>query len=267
MFLFVSAVVAVSVEAHPPAVCQSPTEPAVALVSRMVANELKNRAEPRLWAYVITSREGNQTVTKDQVETQDGPLYRVLTINGAPLAPEQRRQDDARMEAYLHDPSQQSRLKESHQEDEQKFDRLLRLLPEAFLYDYDGAEGALLRLKFRPNPNYNPPSYEATLIHNMAGTMLIDARQSRLAKVAGRLSAKVEFGFGFLGHIDEGGTIELGRTEVAPSEWKTALAHIEISGRLLLFKTVNKQQYETRSNYRAVASDLRLWQARAVLQR
>ncbi len=33
----------------------------------------------------------------------------------------------------------------------------MRLMPEAFLYDYDGVEGNLVRLKFRPNTNYNPP--------------------------------------------------------------------------------------------------------------
>jgi hypothetical protein len=75
----------------------------------------------------------------------------------------------------------------------------------------------------------------------------------------------VEFGFGLLGHIDNGGTIEIGRVEVGPSQWKTALIHIQLSGRLVLFKTISKQQYETRSDFRAVSGDLSLLEGSQLL--
>ena len=54
------------------------------------------------------------------------------------------------MDRLLHDPSQQLKVKRGHDEDEQKLEKLIRLMPEAFLYDYDGVEGNLVRLKFRP---------------------------------------------------------------------------------------------------------------------
>jgi hypothetical protein len=75
----------------------------------------------------------------------------------------------------------------------------------------------------------------------------------------------VEFGFGFFGHIDNGGTIEIGRSEVGPSQWKTALINIQLSGRLVFFKTINKQQYETRSDFRPVFGDLSLLEASQLL--
>ena len=137
----------------------------------------------------------------------------------------------------------------------------MRLMPEAFLYDYDGVEGNLVRVKFRPNPNYNPPTYEARVVHSLAGTILIDSQQQRLAKLSGQLINPVEFGYGLLGHIDNGGTVEIGRVEVGPLQWKTALIDIQLSGRLVLFKTISKQEYEIRSDFRAVPDDLSLSQA------
>ncbi len=244
---------------------QSFPSPAAGLINEGVANELTDRGQQRKWMYLIDKREGKQTLTEEQVDTKDGPLYRVLAIDGTPLNPDQRQQDNARMDRLLHDPSEQLKSKQGHDEDEQKLEKLMRLMPEAFLYDYDGAEGNLVRLKFRPNSNYSPTTYEARVVHSLAGTIVIDSQQKRLAKLSGQLINRVEFGYGLLGHIDNGGRIEIGRVQVGPAQWKTAVINIQLSGRLVLFKTISKQEYETRSDFRAVSGDLSLLEASQLL--
>jgi len=244
---------------------QSFPSPAAGLINEGVANELTDRGQQRKWMYLIDKREGKQTLTEEQVDTKDGPLYRVLAIDGTPLNPDQRQQDNARMDRILHDPSEQLKSKQGHDEDEQKLEKLMRLMPEAFLYDYDGAEGNLVRLKFRPNSNYSPTTYEARVVHSLAGTIVIDSQQKRLAKLSGQLINRVEFGYGLLGHIDNGGRIEIGRVQVGPAQWKTAVINIQLSGRLVLFKTISKQEYETRLDFRAVSGDLSLLEASQLL--
>ena len=248
-----------------PARDQSSPPPAAELINEVVANELTDRVQQRKWMYLIDKREGKQTLTEEQVETKDGPLYRVLAIDGTPLNPDQLQQDNTRLDRLLRDSSQQLKLKQGYDEDEQKLERLMRLLPEAFLYDYDGVEGNLVRLKFRPNNDYNPPTYEARVAHSLAGTILIDAQQKRLAKLSGQLISRVEFGYGLFGHIDNGGTIEIVRVEVGSSQWKTALINIQLSGRLVFFKTISKQEYETRTHFRVVSGDLSLAEASRLL--
>ena len=248
-----------------PARDQSSLPPAGELISEVVANELTDRVQQRKWMYLIDKQDGKQTLTEEQVETRNGPLYRVLTINGTPLNADQRQQENVRMDRLVHDPGQQLKLKQAHDEDEQKLEKLIRLMPEAFLYDYDGVEGNLVRLKFRPNSNYSPPTYEARVVHSLAGTILIDSQQKRLAELSGKLINRVEFGYGLLGHIDNGGTIEIGRVQVGPAQWKTALINIQLSGRLVFFKTISKQEYETRSDFRAVSGDLSLLEASQLL--
>jgi hypothetical protein len=240
---------------------QSLPSPAAGLINEVVANELTDRTQQRKWMYLIDKREGKQTLREEQVDTKDGLLYRVLAIDGIPLNPDQRQQDNARMDLLLHDPSEQLKFKQGHDEDEQKLEKLMRLMPEVFLYDYDGVEGNLVRLKFRPNPNNTPPTYEARVVHSLAGTILIDLQQKRLAKLSGQLINRVEFGYGLLGNIDNGGRIEIGRVQVGPAQWKTTVISIQLSGRLVLFKTISKQEYETRSDFRAVSGDLSLLEA------
>jgi hypothetical protein len=235
------------------------------LINEVVKNELTDRVQQRKWMYAIDKRQGKQTLTEEQVDTKDGPFYRLLAIDGTLLDPDQRQQDSARIDRLLHDPSQQLKFKRGHNEDEQKLEQLMALMPDAFLYDYDGVEGNLVRITFRPNSNYDPPTYEARVAHSLAGTILIEPQQKRLAKFSGRLINRVEFGFGLFGHIDNGGTIEIGRAEVGPSQWKTALINIQLSGRLVFFKTISKQEYETRSDFGAVCGDLSLLEASRLL--
>ena len=81
-----------------PARDQSPPRPAAELINEVVTNELTDRVLQRKWMYLVDKREGKQTLPEEQVETKDGPLYRVLAIDGTPLDPDQRQHDDARMD-------------------------------------------------------------------------------------------------------------------------------------------------------------------------
>jgi hypothetical protein len=253
---------AVSVTGHDADRSYKPT--ASELVVAVVANELSDREKLRKWLCMIEKRAGKQTLTEVQVETKEGPLYRLLAIDGTALNRDQRQQDDARIGRLMKDPRQLQKLKQAQNEDEIKLEKLITLLPEAFVYDYDGVEDNLLRVKFRPNPQYTPPTYEARVVHSLAGTILIDPEHKRLAKVAGQLMNRVEFGYGLLGRIDSG-TVELGRVPVGPQEWKTAFINIHFSGRLAIFKTISKEQYERRSDFRVVSSELSLSDAKDLL--
>jgi hypothetical protein len=74
--LTIAIVLAVSTAAF--AQDRSPVVPAGQLINAVVQNELSDRVQQRKWMYLIEKREGNQSTTEEQVETKNGPLYRVL---------------------------------------------------------------------------------------------------------------------------------------------------------------------------------------------
>jgi hypothetical protein len=56
-------------------------------------------------------------------------------------------------------------MEQEYRADEQRLQRLIAAMPDAFLYAYDGMTDGNLRLSFRPNPAYNPATYEARVYH------------------------------------------------------------------------------------------------------
>jgi hypothetical protein len=171
-----------------------------------------------------------------------------------------------RQEQLVRDPSQQLAVKKQNDADEVRLENFVRLLPNAFLYAYDGWDGPDVRLSFRPNPAFVPPTMESKTLQSMAGTIMVSLQQKRLARMNGHMVENVDFGFGILGRIAKGGTFEIERIQVSPTHWKTHLVDIHVNGRMLLFKTISKQQHETRSAFEPVSRDLDLGQGEELLQ-
>src|SRR5260370_24790750 len=95
----------------------------------------------------------------------------------------------------------------------------------------------------------------------MSGIGLVDIIEQRLARISATLTQQVDFGYGITGHLRKGGTVEVNRIQLAPGIWKTTSLRIDISGRFVFFKTINKQQDEVHSDFKSAASDTTLLQA------
>jgi hypothetical protein len=236
------------------------------LMKDVVANELTDRTEHSNWMYHVTKTIEKQKLAQIEIETKDGPVHRLLAINDLPVDSVQQKQEAVRQEQLIRDPGQQLAIKKQNEADERRLKEFVRLLPSAFQFRYDGWDGFYVRLNFWPDPTFTPPTMESKALQSMAGTILVNPQQKRLAHINGRLLENVDFGFGLLGRLAKGGTFEIERTQVSASHWKTHLVDINVSGRMLLFQTIGKQQHETRSDFEPVSADLDLRQAEELLQ-
>ena len=244
---------------------QTPAEPSHELIKDVVFNELRARKDEGFWEYRVEKRVGQQNTEEQQIDTQFGPVYRVRARDGKPLSPAQQREETARLKELLHDPGKQAKIKQEHEADEQRLERLMQFMPDAFQCAYDGVENGNLKLKFQPNPAYNPPTYEARIFHALAGEIWVNPTQKRLVRLNGHITGQVDFGFGLLGRIDKGGVFEVRREQVSETQWKTDLVYVNITGRLILFKTIAKDQREVRSDFKPVSPNLSLQNAIGML--
>jgi hypothetical protein len=204
--------------------------------------------------------------TKLVVETRDGMAGLIVSFNDKPLTPEQRQTEDARLSGLIRDPEQLKRKQRTEKEDAERATRIIKALPDAFLYEFDGtvvgnqeigkAGDQLVRLKFRPNPQYNPPSRVEQVLTGMEGYLLIDANQHRLAKIDATLSKEVGFGWGILGHLDRGGHFLIEQAQVIQGDWELTRMSLSFTGKELLFKSLNIKSDEVFSNFRPVSSNL-----------
>jgi len=150
-------------------------------------------------------------------------------------------------------------------------------MPDAFLFDDDGTEPGrpglgkpgdpLVRLKFRPNPKYEPPTRVEEILTGMEGVLLIDPKQLRIARIDGTLFKEVGFGWGILGHLDKGGRFFVEQQDLGDGTWDASRMTLRFTGRILLFKHLDIQSDEVYRDYRPVPTNLTFAQGVEMLKK
>ena len=236
------------------------------LVKAVIHNELSpsDVTEVR-WKYLLVKEVDGKQETREVVETKFGSLDRLIAIAGRPLSAGQERDETERILRLSHNPEEQRKLEQIRKKDAEQSDAFFKMVPEAFLFEYAGKEGNVVKLKFKPNPVFRPPSREAKVLHEMAGEVWVDANQQRLVSINGHLVNEVKFAGGLLGHLEKGGQFAVKRTEVAPAHWEVTEMTVNMEGKALLFKTISVQQKELHRNFERVPDDLTIVDAAAIL--
>ena len=263
---FVLAIVLLSVPAHPQSVPSSQVS-ANNLARRVITNELRFQDDHTNWMYRLEKEQYGKKQVEEIIETKEGSLSRLLSINDHSLTAKQQEEEDQRVQALMTSQSAKRKLQRVLDAETLQGRRLFKMLPDAFVFNYAGGDGNLVRLSFRANPNFRPPSLEARVFHDMEGEMWVDGKQERLAAFNGHLNQDVKFGFGLLGHLDKGGHFEVGQAEVVPGHWDMTSMSVEMTGKALLFKSIGVQKRENRRDFHQVSDDLTLTQAADILNR
>jgi hypothetical protein len=215
--------------------------------------------------YRLEKEQYGKKQVEEIIETKEGSLSRLLSINDQPLTAKQQEEEDQRVRELMTSRSAKRKLQRALEAEILQGRRLFKMLPDAFVFNYAGGDGNVIRLSFRPNPNFNPPSLEARVFHDMEGELWVDCKQERLAAFNGHLTQDVKFGLGLLGHLDKGGHFDVRQAEVVPGHWDMTTMSVEMTGRALLFKSIEVQKRENRRDFRQVSDDLTLTQAVDIL--
>lgn len=225
-------------------------------------------------------RERKETPTGSQtrllVETRDAMVGMAVAYDDRPLNQAQRQGEYGRIQRFIDDPAELERKRRKEKEDADRVRSILKALPDAFLYEYEGTEtgkpgvgkpGAeLVRLKFHPNPKYEPPTRVEQVLTGMQGVVLIDTREQHIARIDGSLFQEVSFGWGILGHLDRGGHFQVDQTDVGDDNWSISRMDLAFTGKILLFKSLNIKSTEIYSDFHPVPSDLTFAQGAQLLR-
>jgi len=203
---------------------------------------------------------------KLMVETTEGTAGLLVESDGKPLTAEQRQAEEARLDALAHNPAELKKRQKAERDDAERTIRIVKALPDAFLYEAEGKESGreglgspgdeLVRLGFRPNPSYNPPTRTEQVLMGMRGYVLIDASQKRIAKIDGTLFKDVTFGWGIFGRLDKGGRFVVQQGAVADRDWEITRMDISFTGKELVVKKILIQSNDSFSDFRPAPPNL-----------
>lgn len=249
---------------------QPPNVPATELVRQTVARELAAANASGHYMYRIDKQTPHGSETRDMVETRKWLIGRLVLKNGQPLPPAQRQREDERLRDLLTNPAHLERFQIEAHKDEARVRRMIKSLPEAFHFQYDGTEKngsgrELIRLKFGPNANLTTRSLELRVLQGMEGTMLIDPVDERLVRVEAELFRDVDFGWGIFGRIRRGGSFLLEQQGVGSDRWAITTLAMHYSSRIVLFVNTRTDSVSKASNFRRMSNDLTLQQGLELL--
>jgi hypothetical protein len=247
------------------------------LVRRAVANEIKSTDQTARCMFREHKETPNGSQTKLMVQTRDAMVGMVVAYNGRPLSPDERQGEYGRIQRLLDNPAELDRKRRKEIEDSERVRSILKALPDAFLYEYDGSDTGrpgmgkpgdpLVRLKFRPNPKYEPPTHVEQVLTGMQGIVLIDPQKQHIARIDGTLFQEVGFGWGILGHLDRGGHFLVDQTDVGDDNWSISRMELAFTGKVLLFKSLNIKSTEIYSDFHPVPTDLTFAQGAQLLKK
>jgi hypothetical protein len=240
------------------------------LVQRALSNETRAAADSQHpMRYRLRKETPRLSSIKEICETKDGAVARLLAINDAPLSAADEEKEQARLNALLADPGKQRHRKQSQDDDTARAMKVLRALPSAFVFQYSGAGqasgGPVEKYTFKPNPRFDPPDLETSVLKQMTGEIWIDVDQERVVRLEGHLQQDVDIGWGILGRLNKGGWILLEQADVADRQWRTVHFQMSISGRVL-FKTRVFDTTEDESQFVPVPVGLKYQQAIQILR-
>ena len=257
---------------------QLPTPSPAELVRRAVRNEIRQNSDSRAYfMFKDRKKTARSAQTKLVVETQDAAAGLVIEQDGQPLTRQQQQAEAARLENYVGNPAELAKKRKQEREDADRTLRIVKALPDAFLYDADGTEPGsadvgkpgdpLVRLRFRPNPDYAPPSRVEQVLTGMQGQVLIDAKENRIARIDATLQKQVAFGWGILGHLDRGGHFLVQQAEVSNQQWEMTRMELSFTGKILLVKNLSIRSNDVFSDFHPVPPNLTFAQGVELLKK
>jgi hypothetical protein len=264
--LITAGLVALVLANLPSALAQPPGGTPAELLRRSVQNEIKASNNSAAFCFQERRESPTGSQTELMVETREAMAGMLIANNDHPLSPQQRQAEIGRLDHLVQDPSELAKKKAKEADTRERIERIVKALPDAFLYEFDGTDvgngllggpdARLVRLKFRPNPSYDPPTRVEQVLTGMQGAILIDAKQERIARIDGTLMKEVGFGWGILGHLDRGGHFLVEQADMGQGNWVVTRMGLDLTGRVLLFKSLAFKSTKTYSDFHTAPPNL-----------
>jgi hypothetical protein len=255
----------------------------VALVRHGVAVRLREDAEAanHPLRFVLHKQDEHRIFTQEIIETRQGDVALTVASRGRPLGPAARQQQIDRLKNLAANPALQRHRLRSEQAYQTRVDKILRMLPNAFIYHYVGigpcdvtalpvipipgvptpppSPGATVQcyhLTFTPNPRWSPPDFESRVLTGMAGDVWMDTSSDLLHRLTAHLVSDVDFGWGIVGRLDKGGTVLLEQDQISGNQWELTHLRLNFTGKVLLLKSLRINIDETMGNFEPVSPNL-----------
>jgi hypothetical protein len=208
----------------------------------------------------VVDEKGDQL--RDQIETPEGSVARLIQRDGRPLTPAEDSAERQRLNDLLVSSDAFARHARRDQEGRQTGIKLLHLMSDAMLWSYapgqpqlpsqPSASPALVVLDFKANPEWSPPNFESEFLAGVEGRVWIDPRTRRMVRLEADLFRAVNLGWGIVAHLYPGGSVSLQQTNAGGQRWIVNHIDERLSLREFMVKNVHQRLVFDAEDYQPV---------------
>ena len=199
--------------------------------------------------------------TREIIESKQGGVARLVERDGKPITAAEDAAERDRLQASLASPDEFLRHHRHDKESRQYALDLIQQMPSAMIYSYapdqpqpSGATSRQIVLDFQPDPKYHPPTMIADLLTGLAGRMWIDAASERLTRAECHVVKPVNIGWGMVGRIYPGGTMQFGQADAGGGLWVYTHLEEHVTVREMMVRTVPFNVVMTSTEFRVLPS-------------
>ena len=195
---------------------------------------------------------------RDQIESRDGTVARLILRDGHPLSPEEDAAERDRLKSQLASPSSFFDHVHNEQKNKKSYTELLTQMPDAMLWSYAPGQPqlpnsqSLVVLDFTPNPKWSPPSLVSEALTGIKGRVWVEPHSRRVVRVEAELFRAINIGWGFLAHIYPPGNAVLQQTDAGNQRWTVEHIDEQVNLKVALVKNIRTRLAEDNSNIQTV---------------
>ena len=196
-------------------------------------------------SYRVHKVDAKGDTVREVIESRQGSVARLIEHDGKPITAAEDAAERARLQAALAAPDEFLRHHRRDNVTREYAMELVRLMPSAMIYSYapgqpqpSGTPSRQIVVDFRPDPKFHPPSMIADLLTGLAGRFWIDATTERVTRAEAHVLRPVNFGWGVVGRIFPGGTIEFEQADAGDNRWVYSHLDEHLTVRELMVRTV-----------------------------
>ena len=251
---------------------QTPTAPALSphqIIRRAVTLQMANNKRMPALRFLFTKTTPHGVFVKDVIQTSGGEVSRLVSINGKPLSPARNAEEQQRLTALLSHPSDQARHRRHQSEDQDHVNRLIQQFPDALLFTPKGIQpgpyGPMEGFTFAPNPHYNPPDIESTILTAITGEVWVDQATGHFIRFNAHLIHSIHVGWGIVATFQKGGSVALANQNIGHDDWPITHMKLDVDGTALIFKPIHIHIRQDQSDFRFLPPSTTWQQAVAML--
>jgi uncharacterized membrane protein len=231
------------------------------IIQRSVeANERDWEAAPA-YGYTERVRSSSGVKTYDVEMIEGSPYRRLIAVNGRPLPPEERTQQQQSLKETIAErrretPQARAERIAEYERGRKRDHLLMEQLTDALQFTLEGQRQLgsyrCYVLQATPRPGYQPPDTQAQVLTRMRGKLWIDAKSYQWVKVQATVIGAVSID-GFLARVEPGTRFELDKEPAGDGVWLPRHFSMSVRSMILFVFAYHKQADDWYSNYHKIA--------------